>query len=103
MTDIVVQRGNCDSQGEDVVDSLLSTDHAAMARGRVELDSGESTHPVSLECMYRSGLMVGQVAELYDPFFGGVRYGKITMIQHRVEGVSVYTTLRVQVPSEFAV
>ena len=100
MPDIVVLRGAGINQGEDVVDPLLTTDPAAMERGRVELDEGSGLAPVSMECWYRDGIRLGHVCQIDDPFTGGVRFGKVTTISHVLSGVSLYTTLGVRVLSK---
>lgn len=103
MTDLVVVRGSGSSQGEDILDALLSTDAAAMARGRAALDDGSGLHPVPLECVYRDGLVLGQLVELYNPLTLEVHFGKITSITHQYSVTGVTTSLIVQVPSEFLV
>lgn len=103
MTDIVVLRGSGANQGQDIIDPLLTSDHAAMARGRVALDEGSGLAPVSFECWYRDGLRLGQVIQVEDPFVGGLRFGKLVGISHNREGPSLYSTLRVMVPSRDAI
>lgn len=101
MTDIVVVRGGGTSQGDDIVDSLLTSDASAMARGRIALDEGSGLHPMSVECVYREGLVLGSLVSMYDPLTMQLHYGKITSISHEVQGTEITTTLRLQVPSEF--
>jgi hypothetical protein len=100
MPDLVVLRGAGINQGDDIVEPLLTTDHAAMARGTVALDEGSGLAPVSLECWYRDGLRLGQVIQVDDPFSGGSRYGKLVSIVHRREGVTLYSSLGVVVLSK---
>lgn len=103
MYDIIVIRGSGVSQGDDIVDPLLTSTIACMERGRVELDDGSGLHSVEAECVYRDGLMLAEIAEMYYPLRGSVGYGKITSITHNIKGAKVETTLIVDTPSEFVV
>lgn len=103
MSDIVVLRGGGFSQGADVIDPLVSSDHACMARGRAELDAASGLHSVQLDCLYRSGLLLGQLVEMTDPATGMARYGKITSITFTLNGTQTDATFRLTVPSEFLV
>lgn len=101
MPDIVVIRGAGDSQGPDITDPLLTTDHACMARGIVELDDGSPKVPVRLSVLYRDGLLLGQVVEVSDPLYPTKRYGKITGISHTLFSNRIETVLVVSIKSDF--
>lgn len=104
MPDIIVVRGSGLSQGKDIIDSLLTTVQACQARGMMELDDASGTNPVVCECVYRDGLRLGQIVEVYDPLIASVQYGKITSITHTVSsGESILTRIQLVTPSEFVV
>lgn len=104
MPDIIVQRGAGVRQGKDVIDPLLSTIGACLARGRMELDEHtEGLQPVSMLVLYRPGLLLGDLLEVYDAYYGTVWYGKLVGIEHTVEGPEITTSLRVVRPTDFEV
>lgn len=103
MPDILVQRGGGVSQGDDVVNPLLTSTVACMVRGRIELDEASGLHPVTLECLFRAGLLLGELVEIADPFAATVRYGRITAITHRINGAATVTQLKVSALSDFSV
>lgn len=103
MPDILVVRGSGLSQGEDIIAPLLSTDTSCLARGRVALDDSSGIHPVTIECIYRSGLLLGDLVELVDPVDDAQVYGKITSIEHSVSQTEVVTTIVVSVKTEFLI
>lgn len=100
MPDIVVLRGAGLVQGEDIIDPLLSTIHACQSRGVVALDSGSGLAPVKIDCVFREGLLLGQLVEVFNPFSGGLRYGKITSIDLTATAMGIDTSLSVSVVSE---
>lgn len=103
MPDLIVQRGSGTSPGEDVVESLLTTDSACLSRGRIELDEGSGLREVHLDCVYRDGVLLGDLVSLYDPLLLAHKSGVVTSITHSIEGADVVTTLVIKVPSEFSV
>lgn len=103
MVDLVVLRGDGSSQGEDVIDALLTSTNAALSRGRVELDDASGLRSLTKTCVYRDGLLPGDLAELYDVRSGEQTIGKVTSITHDVTTTEIVTTLKVVVPSELPV
>lgn len=102
MTDIFVQRGAGDLQGEDIVDPLITTIGVAIQRGRNELDERASAmQEVEVETVFRAGVRAGQLARFFDIQRGETWFGKITGVTHRVGGGEVTTTLQVRRPTLF--
>lgn len=101
MVDIVVQRGEADRPKADIVEPLLATIPAALARGRTELDNGELADTVSLD-IAPGDVRLGETVGMTDPVTG--RWlGKITSIQHSLDtddngNVTLETSLELQVP-----
>lgn len=102
MTDLVVVRFLGDKEGDDIIDELLSTDAAALSRGRAELDF-QSTAQVqrSLEIPYEAGLSNGQMVEVTDELQGETYYGKITGLDYRNELAQATVVMSLIVPSDF--
>ena len=63
------------------------------SRGRAEIDTGESLQEMALTCVYRPGLLPGQLVEIHDSFMGRSWRGKITSVSHNANGPKVITTL----------
>jgi len=63
------------------------------SRGRAEIDTGEALQEVSLTCIFRPGVMPGQIAEIHDSMMGRSWRGKITGISHAFAGARVTTSL----------
>lgn len=103
MPDIVVLRGGGSRQGEDVIDPLLTTDAACLERGRIELDKGSGLQPLELECVYRDGLLLGDVVEIHDPLHSTTYYGILSHITHSVSPVALHTSLVVTILSDFTI
>ncbi len=97
MPSIIAVRDAGDLQGEDIVDALLSTVTVQLERGRAELDA-HSTIPqsVSLGVVFRTGLELGQLAEVHDAMQGKSYRGKITGISHRIDNGAVTTLLDIE-------
>lgn len=102
MIDIFVQRGAGDYRGEDIVDPLLSALEPALDRGRAELDSTSVLQqPIQVTTKFRTGVRLGQLAEFHDSLQGVSWKGKITGIQHSIQGSTVTTVLEVIRPVVF--
>lgn len=91
--DVICQRGNGNSPGEDIADPLLTDTQAKLSRGRAEIDDGEPLQEVSLTCVHRPGLTPGQLVEVRDTVMGGSWRGKITSVTHSAQGVRLTTSL----------
>lgn len=99
MIDIFVQRYTGDIRGDDVVDALMASLPAALARGRAELDEHALLQqPVDLTVRFRTGVRMGQLIGVHDSLQGASWKGKITGISHRISGGQVYTSLNVMRP-----
>lgn len=104
MPDIIVQRGAGTRQGEDVIDPLLTTVSACLARGQMELDEHtEGLQPVTVSCLYRDGLLLGDVVQIYDEYYGTIWYGKITSIRHKISSAELLTDLQVKRSTDFEI
>jgi hypothetical protein len=100
--DIFVQRGAGDRRGDDIVDPLIGSIPVAIQRGRNELD-GKALSPqrVQAECVFRTGLRLGQLARFYDFDTGEIWNGKVAGIQHTQKGVVLTTRLQIEKPTDF--
>lgn len=102
MFSIIVQRGDGLSQGDDIVDPLITCLPVALARGRNEMDEQASGfQDVELTFFFRAGLRLGMVVEVHESLFGEVWYGKLVSLAHRFDGAATITTARVRKPTGF--
>jgi len=80
---ITAQRQPADFQGPDIVDELLTTDQAGVARGDRELDYHCSDRdPVACQCPAHSFIPTGSLAsvmETHRRWVGMVRYWSLTL------------------------
>ncbi len=96
MSYIVVIRGAGDRKGSDIIDPLLYSLEAKLARGAAEMDANaEQQQNVDLTITYRTNLRLGQLVEVQDAVQGETWRGKITGIAHRVQDNTVTTDLSV--------
>lgn len=103
MPDIVVIRGGGTRQGEDVIDPLLTTVSACLARGRIELDAASGLQPIEMECLYRDGLLLGDMVEINDPLHIAPYYGILSRITHVATPTTLTTQLVVTILSDFTI
>jgi ABC-type transporter Mla subunit MlaD len=102
--DITVLRDGGAYQGEDIVDSLLSTVSAALERGRHELNANaKSLQPINLTVPYDYALRTGKVVQLVDTDSGEVSYGKIQGVSHSFNFPEATTSLTIELASDFSV
>ena len=82
MIDVTVVRFTGDKPGEDIIDPLLSTEAAAIARGRAELNKRSLSEQRRIyDVDFRTGIRKGQVVEVFDEAAGKLVRGKISEIQ----------------------
>lgn len=99
MPSIFVTRYAGDKRGEDIVDPLLNTVEAQLARGTAELDAHSTTpQTVNLVTVYRPGVELGQLAEVHDAMQGVSYRGKITGISHRISSGTVTSLIDIVRP-----
>ena len=98
MRALVVKRGLGDLQGLDIVEPILTTTAAKLARGQQEIDEFASSESVTLEVLHTSGLAPGLYVEVQDPIQGPNWVGKIEAVTHRRDGPVALTTLRLHKP-----
>ena len=99
MIAITVQRGLGVRPGDDIIEPLLGNIAVALSRGRAEIDAAMDVHPVDLTIAYRSGLQLGQLAEIHDSLQGQSYRGKITGIAHSIDGHAITTRLNIERPA----
>lgn len=100
MPDLFVQRGSGLLRGDDIVDPLLTTVEACLARGRVELDEQSSgMQEVEKVVQYRPGFRAGQVIQGQDLLTGQIWYGKIIGLSFQYGDTDVTVTLSIKRPS----
>lgn len=81
MTDITAVRFQGDRPQEDIVDALLATDTAAIARARAELNQSSLSEQRRIyDIDFRVGLRKGQVVSVFDEAAGQLVRGKISEI-----------------------
>lgn len=80
---ITVQRQPADRQGPDIVDELLTSDQAGVARGRREIDAACSDRDqVACQCPAHSFMPTGSlvdVIETHQRWRGMIRYWSLTL------------------------
>ena len=92
MTDIVVIRGLGDREGDDVFDILLSTEPAALSRGRALLDARAAAQVERrLTIPYTPNVELGQTVLYSDSVLGEVFVSKIVNIEINFTNVSGLT------------
>jgi len=105
MIDIIVIRQDGLVQGDDIVDPLLSSFLAAMARGEQELnETSTGLISKSIEIPYESGLEPGLYAFVIDDFLLETYVGKIDNVDINVvagDKPSAYVQLQLLVPEDF--
>ena len=100
--DVIVQRDGGLKQGKDIVDALIATVAVALNRGRNELDQQATPKtPVELTTVYRSGVGLGQLAEVAEGIRAEIYRGKIIRIRHQISPDRATTSLTVQRISDF--
>jgi len=104
MVHIIVKRGAGTSPGDEIVDPLLSTQPAALSRGRAELDKqGSGAQEVTLTVPFVTGRRPGQLEAVHDIESGRVFKGKITSLRHHGRGgdsPEAWTDVTLETPSE---
>ncbi len=103
MIDIIAQRGDGDRPIPDIVEPLLATLPAALARGKQELDDGALAEQVNLTVAL-ADVRPGQLVEIADAELGVWR-GKITAVRHEFSiddagDVTLETRLTLRRPRE---
>ena len=96
MIDIVVQRGLGDKPGPDIVDPLLSTIPAALARGTHEINASTSVDVVTLRTVYRPNVSTGGFCEVHDALQGVSWRGRIVGLTTNIAGTQVWTQLNLE-------
>ena len=94
--DIIVQRGEGDRQGPDIVDPLITTIPAAIARGTYEINKSTSVDAVVLRTSYRSNVKRGGLVEVHDALQGKTWRGRIVDIAHNIQRTQVWTQLSIE-------
>lgn len=95
MIDITVIRGSGDSQGEDIVSTLFTSEAVVRQRGRNEIDARQPITPVQLRSVYRPGIRTGQTVRVMDALQGVTWYGKIISLDIAVEGPVVTASMEI--------
>ncbi|MBF0424342.1 MAG: hypothetical protein HQL66_00775 [Magnetococcales bacterium] len=94
-SDIICQRGAGDYPGKDIAEPLLANSAEKIERGRSEIDAGEDLQEISLTCIYRPGIMPGQLVEVHDALMGDSWRGKVTSVTHEARLPRITTSLEV--------
>ena len=97
MPEIVAIRGAGASPGADVVDSLLTTLPACIARGRYELDAHSGLRVSTVSFFAFADLRVGRSVALPSSVALASRVGKITGVTHSFDLTHVSTEVRLAV------
>ena len=80
--DIVCIRGDGLHRGDDIIEPLLATVEAALARGRSELDNGTPFSEMNLT-MANIDARLGQLIDIDDIMIGHYA-GKVTGLSHTI-------------------
>lgn len=89
---IIGVRGDGDKPGDDISDPIITDIQALMARATSELDKGEGLQPVAIDCIFRTGLELGQLVQIEDTEQGAWK-GMINGITIKYNGVTTLATL----------
>lgn len=104
MIDIIVIRDNGLVQGDDIVNPLISTLAAALARGEHELnETATGKIEKTLEIPYQAGIEPGQFVHVQDDFLLEDYAGKVENVDIDVRNSppQAFIQLRLIVPEDF--
>ncbi len=88
-------RGGGEFEGILIEDPLLSDTQAALSRGLQELNDLSGLSTVNMVCVYRGSFRNGDIVRVIDALQGVEWYGKITSVEHRSQGNTIKSNLRV--------
>ena len=94
--DVIAIRGLGDKEGEEILDPLLSTVTAALARAAQAINAATPIEPVTLETTYRAGWALGQSVEVSDSLTGDKWRGQIISLSNVFNGPTLYTRLSIE-------
>lgn len=80
--EIEVLRSPGDVPGDDVIDPLLATEAAGVARGTAELDGAHPAKTVSQSISHRDNTRSGHIVAVADDFQGQNYQGVVTGVQY---------------------
>lgn len=92
--DVTCVRGDGTHPGPDVLDSLLGSEAAAVARGRRELDAGALHSLVALTCPFLPAVRAGHLVEIAESRNATWR-GMVSGVRHERSGPLPSTTLQI--------
>lgn len=98
MLDVIVQRGDGDVAGDDIVDALVVTTHVAIVRGTKEIDENQSFVDVQLAAPHTPGIRPGHLIEGIDSSTGTLWRGKVCSVEISMDGDSLIDTLSIRRP-----
>ncbi len=97
MIDLFVYRGLGERDGGEIFDPLLSDVAPALQRGKFEIDFNTPKIDHSLEVEYTPALRPGDEVSVRNSRTNEVIFGVVKEFSHVRNGVSVYTTLSIEV------
>ena len=100
MITVLVQRDPANRQGSDITDPLLTSELAAVERGRNEIDANCSSRvQVSMETVPLAGVRPNQLVEVQDiaaPAWRGLLTGMTVRVSRDSEQVNASMTITVE-------
>ncbi len=98
MIDLYVYRGLGELEGSEIFEPLLSDTAAALQRGKFEIDFNTPKIEYRLEVAYDATIRAGDEVSVQDPPTGRVMFGVVKSFSHVRDGVTVYTSVTLEVP-----
>lgn len=100
--EIIVYRYPGNSEGDPIVDQLLTSNAVALSRGQAELDRlALPVKTYEVDVLYRTNFRLGQLLEVHDLLFNEIWLGKLAGITHKINATSsagTWTSLSIERP-----
>jgi hypothetical protein len=98
MINVIVQRGDGNILGEEISNTLITSDGIAIQRGRAEIDRSTKVTLVRLKTRYRADARPGMTALVLDAMQGAAWYGKVTSVDFSYDNGVLTSSLQVERP-----
>jgi hypothetical protein len=98
MISVIVQRGDGNILGEEISNTLITSDGIAVQRGRAEIERQTKVTLVRLKTRYHSTARPGMTVCVIDAMQGAAWYGKVTGVDMSYVDGMLTTSMQVEKP-----